>query len=133
MPGDGGNAQIARSLPIRRFQFVLSLSAAQKLNAMNGQFFEELADCFQRASADSDSRAVVLAAAGRHFSAGLDMKDLTVLQDAATPSNDPARKGLQIRVRIACCIPELPPPFHSHNARPRARIASDYKSFANSR
>lgn len=52
---------------------VATLSRPDKLNAMDGVFFDALRDTFDRLSADGSVRAIVLAAEGRHFSAGLDL------------------------------------------------------------
>ena len=45
-------------------------------NAQNSQLIDELDAAFDRADADDDVRVVLLAADGKHFSAGHDLKEL---------------------------------------------------------
>jgi enoyl-CoA hydratase len=51
------------------------LARPEKLNAMSRGFFFEIRRAFEELDADRDVRAVVLWAEGRHFTAGLDLKE----------------------------------------------------------
>jgi enoyl-CoA hydratase len=51
------------------------LARPEKLNAMSRAFFFEIKQAFEELDADRDVRAVVLWAEGKHFTAGLDLKE----------------------------------------------------------
>jgi methylglutaconyl-CoA hydratase len=63
---------------------VLMLNDPKRANPLSGELVGLLSDALASAAADEDVRAVVLAGAGRHFSAGA---DLTALQQVATGSD----------------------------------------------
>ena len=54
----------------------ITLNRPQAANAQNSQLIDELDAAFDRADADDTVRVVVLAAEGKHFSAGHDLKEL---------------------------------------------------------
>jgi len=54
----------------------ITLNRPEAANAQNTELIEALDAAIDRADADDDVRVVVLAAAGRHFSAGHDLKEL---------------------------------------------------------
>ena len=54
----------------------ITLNRPDAANAQNSQLIDDLDAAFDRAEADADVRVVVLAAAGKHFSAGHDLKEL---------------------------------------------------------
>jgi enoyl-CoA hydratase len=54
----------------------ITLARPDAANAQNSQMIDELDAAFDRADADDDIRVVVLAADGKHFSAGHDLKEL---------------------------------------------------------
>src|SRR5437870_5481003 len=54
----------------------ITLARPEVANAQNSQLIYELDAAFDRAEADVDVRVVVLAAEGKHFSAGHDLKEL---------------------------------------------------------
>jgi enoyl-CoA hydratase len=54
----------------------ITLDRPKAANAQNSQLIYELDAAFDRAEADADVRVVVLAAEGKHFSAGHDLKEL---------------------------------------------------------
>src|SRR3954471_4967956 len=54
----------------------ITLNRPGAANAQNSQMIEELDAAFDRAVADDDVRVIVLAAEGKHFSAGHDLKEL---------------------------------------------------------
>lgn len=51
------------------------LNRPNKLNAMNRAFWREIRECFQAISTETEWRSVVVTAAGKMFTAGLDLKD----------------------------------------------------------
>jgi len=71
---------------------VLTLNRPAKLNAFNAELFTGLADALTAAAADDDVRVVVLTGAGRAFSAGADLTDMTRDRDSR---NVPADRMLQ--------------------------------------
>lgn len=54
----------------------ITLSRPHAANAQNAEMITELDAAFDRAEADGDLRVVVLAADGKHFSAGHDLKEI---------------------------------------------------------
>lgn len=70
----------------------VALNRPGKLNAMNSQFWDDLAACMRQASQDSDVRSIVLSGNGRAFSAGLDLMSVSPLQNSE--NKDAARKAL---------------------------------------
>jgi enoyl-CoA hydratase len=54
----------------------ITLHRPEAANAQNSRMIEELDEAFNRADADDDVRVVLLAAEGKHFSAGHDLKEL---------------------------------------------------------
>lgn len=53
----------------------VELNRPSKLNAMNEAFWREMRECFIAVAGDTDTRAVVISAQGRAFTAGLDLSD----------------------------------------------------------
>jgi len=58
--------------------FWIFLNNPEKRNAMGMDFWNEISQVFAEADADSESRAIVLAAEGKAFCAGLDLMALTM-------------------------------------------------------
>jgi len=54
----------------------ITLARPEAANAQSSQLISELDAAFDRADADADVRVVILAADGKHFSAGHDLKEL---------------------------------------------------------
>jgi enoyl-CoA hydratase len=54
----------------------ITLNRPQQANAQSMQLIDELDAAFDRADADDDVRVVILAANGKHFSSGHDLKEL---------------------------------------------------------
>lgn len=54
----------------------LTLQRPQAANAQNTQMIEDLDACFDEVEADESVRVVILAAEGKHFSAGHDLKEI---------------------------------------------------------
>jgi enoyl-CoA hydratase len=59
----------------------ITLDRPESANAQNSRLIDELDAAFDRADADDDVRVVVLAAEGKHFSAGHDLKELLTKGD----------------------------------------------------
>jgi enoyl-CoA hydratase len=55
---------------------IVTLRRPQAANALNAQLIDEIDGAFDLAEADDDVRVVVLAAEGKHFCAGHDLKEL---------------------------------------------------------
>ncbi len=54
----------------------ITLNRPDAANAQSSQMIDELDTAFDRADADTEVRVIVLAAEGKHFSAGHDLKEL---------------------------------------------------------
>jgi enoyl-CoA hydratase/carnithine racemase len=54
----------------------VTLNRPDVANAQNSRMLDEIDAALDRADADDDVRVVVLAAAGKHFSAGHDLKEI---------------------------------------------------------
>lgn len=76
----------------------VAMNRPEKLNAMNGTFFSEIGKAFKALDADPDVRAVVLSGNGKHFTAGLDLKESASVLGAA--EGDPARVRDKLRRHI---------------------------------
>lgn len=77
----------------------VSLSRAEKANAMNEAMWAELALCFDWLDTEPDVRVVILAGEGKHFCSGLDLSVFASLQQVAEKS-DTARKSEFLRRKI---------------------------------
>ncbi|MCJ9428324.1 crotonase/enoyl-CoA hydratase family protein [Kordiimonas marina] len=77
----------------------VSLSRPDQLNAMNRAMFREIGEVFRHLDTQSDIRAVVLSGEGKHFTAGLDLKESG--ESLFTPGDaDPARVREKLRRHI---------------------------------
>lgn len=79
------------TLDISRDGYVttVTLNRPDRLNAMNAAMFREIGEAFRWIDAETDTRAVVLAGNGKHFTAGLDLKENAEVFDNS--KGDPAR------------------------------------------
>ena len=76
----------------------VELNRPDKRNAMNRQMFREILDCFHEINDDKQCRAVVISAAGKDFSAGLDFEDMRdIISHAQNQKDDIARKAKFLR------------------------------------
>ena len=75
----------------------VTLNRPDKANSMNLAMWSELQACFDWLDAEPAVRAVVLAASGKHFCAGLDLAIFDSLQGS---SNDPARRAEHFRTTV---------------------------------
>ncbi|WP_262693779.1 crotonase/enoyl-CoA hydratase family protein [Kordiimonas aquimaris] len=76
----------------------ISLNRPKQLNAMNRAMFREIGEAFRWLDTQTNVRAIILSANGKHFTAGLDLKESG---SAIDPSGgDPARVREQLRRHI---------------------------------
>ncbi|WP_417513261.1 crotonase/enoyl-CoA hydratase family protein [Minwuia sp.] len=78
----------------------LELNRPDALNAMNRPFWGEMIEAFDTIAADPSIRCVVISGRGRHFCAGLDLKDFTGLfesDDGDGSGGDPGRERERLR------------------------------------
>ncbi|KAJ2001779.1 hypothetical protein GGI04_002365 [Coemansia thaxteri] len=80
----------------------VEISRPQALNAFNTKTWTEIGQCFTQFKTDGDVRSVVLSAAGRMFTAGLDLKEAMTgaLGKPHDADADVARKGYYHRLFI---------------------------------
>lgn len=76
----------------------VTLNRPKQLNAMNGAMFREIGEAFRWIDSETDARAVVLSANGKHFTAGLDLKESGAVMGAH--EGDPARVREKLRRHI---------------------------------
>lgn len=84
----------------KEFVVQVEMNRPKKLNAMNRAFWRECRECFQRLSTDKDCRVVVLSAAGKVFTAGLDLTDMSEIAIISNPELDASRKAFMVRNTI---------------------------------
>jgi len=72
----------------------VELNRPEKMNAMNETLWGEIGDVFRKIDKDPDARVVLLSAAGKMFTSGIDLSDLTKLASVIYGEDDIARKNL---------------------------------------
>ncbi|NXL69010.1 ECH1 protein, partial [Chordeiles acutipennis] len=77
----------------------LELHRPEKRNAMSPAFWREMVECFQDITRDSSCRAVVISGAGKIFTAGIDLAEMSS-DFLAVEGEDPARKAWRLREKI---------------------------------
>jgi len=90
----------------------ITLDRPEALNAWNRQLGAELLAALRDAADDDAVRAVRLTGAGRAFSSGADLRDITAMEDERTPEGHPD-VGRALRERyhpIISTIREMPKP-----------------------
>lgn len=86
---------------------VLTMSRAEKLNALNFELTRELVAALETADDDKGVRVVVLAGAGRAFCAGADTSEFKTL----TPDNtDRVEERARLTARLHAVIPQMSTP-----------------------
>ncbi|KAM5236344.1 delta(3,5)-Delta(2,4)-dienoyl-CoA isomerase, mitochondrial [Ctenodactylus gundi] len=68
----------------------VQINRPDKRNAMNKAFWREMVECFTKIAQDSDCRAVVFSGAGKMFSSGIDIVDMS--SDLLQPQGDDAAR-----------------------------------------
>ncbi|MES2972172.1 MAG: enoyl-CoA hydratase [Pseudomonadota bacterium] len=86
----------------------LTFNRPDRLNAISAPMFERLLDILERIAADNTVGAVVLAGAGRAFSAGGDVGEMANRGSAETPED--AVRTLRRRMEIVRLLHEMPKP-----------------------
>jgi enoyl-CoA hydratase/carnithine racemase len=73
---------------------ILTLNRPHRANALNQQMDEEMGEAVADFTNDSDARVLIVTGAGeKHFSAGMDLKEMGERQAAGLPSRDTTRKS----------------------------------------
>jgi len=78
------------------FVFSVEMNRPAKMNALNKQMWTEIGDVFSKLDKDPNCRVVVLSAAGKMFSAGVDLADLNQLASIMFSEDDIARKSMTV-------------------------------------
>ena len=73
------------------------LNRGDKANSMSPAMWRELQACFEWLDQEPSVRAIILAAHGKHFCAGI---DLAMLVDVAGEGEDPSRRAERFRVNV---------------------------------
>jgi 2-(1,2-epoxy-1,2-dihydrophenyl)acetyl-CoA isomerase len=100
------------------------LDRPQALNAWNRQLGDDLLAALREAAEDDAVRAVRLTGAGRAFSSGADLKDITAMEEERTPAGHPDVQRL-LRERyhpIITLVREMPKPVLAAVNGPAAGI-----------
>jgi 2-(1,2-epoxy-1,2-dihydrophenyl)acetyl-CoA isomerase len=102
------------------------LDRPQALNAWNRQLGSDLLAALTEAAEDDAVRAVRLTGAGRAFSSGADLRDITAMEDERTPDGHPDVQRL-LRERyhpIIALVREMPKPVLAAVNGPAAGIGA---------
>jgi len=78
------------------FVFSVEMNRPSKMNALNKEMMTEIKDVFTKLDQDPNCRVVVLSGAGKMFSAGVDLGDLTELASITYGEEDIARKSTAV-------------------------------------
>jgi len=76
------------------FVYNVEMNRPKKMNALNKEMWTEIGDVFTKLNTDPDCRVVVLSAAGKMFSSGIDLGDLTQLASIVYSEDDVGRKAM---------------------------------------
>ncbi|TRW95421.1 enoyl-CoA hydratase [Paracoccus sp. M683] len=88
----------------------LTLNSPQNFNALSVQMIADLSDAFDRIAADDNIRAVILAAEGKAFSAGHDLRQMQAARDDADGGSAAYEALFDACARMMQQIPALPQP-----------------------
>jgi len=94
---DTNNSYNCKALNVTQaapYVFNVELNRPNKMNAMNKVMWEEVGEVFTKLDRDQDCRAIVLSAAGKIFSSGIDLSDLGQLASIVYSEDDIARKSM---------------------------------------
>eukprot|EP00455_Lapot_gusevi_P026869 TRINITY_DN2835_c0_g1_i1.p1 TRINITY_DN2835_c0_g1~~TRINITY_DN2835_c0_g1_i1.p1 ORF type:complete len:299 (+),score=97.65 TRINITY_DN2835_c0_g1_i1:59-898(+) len=78
----------------------VEINRPKKLNAMNSAFWKDMRECFQAIGRNKNVKAVVLSAAGKIFTAGLDLMDAAGTIMADKPDQDVSRRAFDMRAYV---------------------------------
>jgi len=76
------------------FVFNVELNRPNKMNALNNEMWKEVGDVFTKLDRDQECRVIVLSAAGRIFSSGIDLSDFSQMGSIVYSEDDIARKSM---------------------------------------
>ena len=79
----------------------VELNRPEKMNAMNNTLWGEIGQVFRHIDQDPDCRVVLLSAAGKMFTSGIDLSDLTQLASVVYGDDDIARKSMMLYNKVA--------------------------------
>jgi len=82
------------------YVFHVELNRPAKMNALSTKMWEEIGMFFDRVGYDSNCRVVVLSGAGKMFTSGIDLADLSEIGSVIYGEDDIARKCTQIYNKI---------------------------------
>jgi len=82
------------------FVFNVELNRPNKMNALNKEMWEEVGEVFKKLDRDQECRVIVLSAAGKMFSSGIDLSDLSQLASIVYSDDDVARKSMTMYENI---------------------------------
>lgn len=80
--------------------FNVELNRPKKMNALNKVMWEEIGTVFTKLDKDQECRVIVLSAAGKMFSSGIDLSDLSQLASIVYSEDDIARKSMMMYENI---------------------------------
>lgn len=82
----------------------LTLNRPQRLNAFNATMIEEMNDYFDRLMTDHSVRVVVMRGAGRHFCAGVDIKEMdSLVGNGVAPDLNGQKRISEVIVKMRRC------------------------------
>ncbi|KAI5741843.1 hypothetical protein M8J77_000314 [Diaphorina citri] len=84
----------------KQFVVHVELNRPDKLNAMNHTMWLEIGECFDSLSENEECRVIILSAAGKIFTAGLDLSGMLSLGQEIAEQEDVARKSKILRKLI---------------------------------
>lgn len=83
-----------------KFVFSVELNRPKKMNALNNELWMEIGDVFDKMGQDGDCRVVILSGAGKMFTSGIDLADLSSLVSIVYGDDDVARKTTHMYNKI---------------------------------
>lgn len=83
-----------------KFVTHVELNRPDKFNSFNHTLWTDIKQCFEDLNENPDCRAIVLTGAGKHFTAGLDLKEAMQWGQKLAEIEEPVRKGAFLEKRI---------------------------------
>ncbi|KAF5296055.1 hypothetical protein FQA39_LY12677 [Lamprigera yunnana] len=99
MPVQKNFNTLAVSVP-KSFVYHVELNRPEALNAQTREMWMELKQCFNELSVEPDCRVIIISAAGRMFTAGLDFKSSLEWSQKVSEVDDIARKAKLLKELI---------------------------------